>query len=79
MQEFAETTVKAQTAPPEEQVELYKRAEKLLIEEIAAIAPIYYYTTVNVTKPWLKRSYDPIKLHAFQWQLDWEAKQAALR
>lgn len=79
VQEYAETTVKAQTAPPEEQVELYKRAEELLIEEIVGIAPIYYYTTVNVTKPWLERTYDPIKLHLFQWQLDWEAKQASMQ
>ncbi len=79
VKEFAETTVKAQTAPPDEQVQLYKRAEKLLVDEIAAIAPIYYYTTVNVTKPWLQRTYDPIKLHAFKWQLDWEAKKAATK
>jgi oligopeptide transport system substrate-binding protein len=79
IQQFSETTVAAQTAPPDEQVELYKQAEKLLIEDIAAIAPIYYYTTVNVTKPWLERSYDPIKLHAFQWTLDWDAKQASMR
>ena len=48
-----------------------------MIDEIVGIAPIYYYTTVEVTKPWLTRSYDQIKLHLFQWQLDQEAQQAA--
>ncbi len=76
--EYAETTTAAQTASEAEAAVLYKRAEQLLIDEIAGIAPIYYYTTVNVTKPWLTRTYDPIKLHLWEWQLDWEAKQAAL-
>jgi len=29
---------------PEKRKEMYKQAEKLLVEEIAAMAPIYYYT-----------------------------------
>ncbi len=79
VKEFNETTVKAQVAGEEEAKALYKRAEQLLVDEIVAIAPIYYYTTVNVTKPWLTRTYDPIKLHLYQWQLDWEAKKAAMQ
>ncbi len=70
VQEYMDVTKAAQTAPEEEAKALYKRAEQLLIDEIVGIAPIYYYTTVNVTKPWLTRSYDPIKLHLFQWKLD---------
>lgn len=77
VKEYMETTSKAQTASPEEAKALYKRAEQLLVDEIVGIAPIYYYTSVNVTKPWLKRTYDPIHMHAFMWQLDWEAKKAA--
>ncbi|MGD8732123.1 MAG: peptide ABC transporter substrate-binding protein, partial [Anaerolineales bacterium] len=77
--EFAETTVAAQTASEEEALGLYKRAEKLLNEEIAAIAPIYYYTTVGITKPWLDRTYDEIKLHLFQWELDQAAQMEAMQ
>lgn len=79
IQQFNETTVAAQTASPDEQLELYKQAETLLVDEIVAIAPIYYYTTVNVTKPWLERTYDQIKMHPHLWTLDWEAKQAAMQ
>ena len=75
--EYTELTKTAQTASDDEAIALYKRAEKLLNEEIAGIAPIYYYTGVNLTKPWLQQSYDPIKLHLFQWILDQEAQQAA--
>lgn len=75
--EYNQVTEQAQTAPKEEALDLYKRAEQLLVDEIAAIAPIYYYTTVNVTKPWLERTYDPIKMHLFQWQLDMDAKRPA--
>ncbi len=77
--EYTETTKTAQTASEEEAADLYKRAEKLLNEEIAAIIPIYYYTVVNVTKPWLTRSYDQIKLHLFQWELDQAAQMEAMQ
>jgi oligopeptide transport system substrate-binding protein len=77
--EYIETTKAAQTASEDEAVDLYKRAEKLLNEEIAAIIPIYYYTTVAVTKPWLDRTYDQIKLHLFQWELDQAAQMEAMQ
>ncbi len=48
---------------------LYKQAEKLLIDEIVGIAPIYFYTAVNVSKPGLTRTYDPIKMHLYSWEL----------
>jgi len=76
--EYTELTKTAQNAPADEAIALYKRAEKLLNEEIVGIAPIYYYTGVNLTKPWLEQSYDPIKLHLFQWVIDQEAQQAAM-
>jgi oligopeptide transport system substrate-binding protein len=68
--EYTETTKAAQTADEAEASALYKRAEELLIDEIVGIAPIYYYTTVNVSKPFLTRTFDPIKLHLFQWTID---------
>jgi oligopeptide transport system substrate-binding protein len=42
---------------PAKRLELYRQAEQLLSEEEAAYAPIYYYSTVNVTKPWLNRTF----------------------
>ena len=58
---------------------LYKRAEQILVDEEAAMAPIYFYTTVNMTKPWLTRNYGALP-HAdfFNWKIDWAAKKAAL-
>jgi oligopeptide transport system substrate-binding protein len=63
---------------PDTRLELYRQAEQLLSEEEAAYAPIYYYTTVNLTKPWLNRTFQLIAGdHIDKWTIDWEAKQAA--
>ena len=63
---------------PAKRLELYKEAERLLSDEEAAYAPIYYYTTVNLTKPWLERTYQLIAGdHLDKWTIDWEAKQEA--
>jgi oligopeptide transport system substrate-binding protein len=63
---------------PAVRAELYKQAEYLLSDVEAAYAPIYYYTTVQVTKPYLTRFYPPLGgPHWSLWTLDWEAKQAA--
>ena len=76
VQEFSDTTIAAQTASPEEQLELYKRAEQLFIDEIAGIIPIYYYTSNLIVKPWLDRVYgDDLYLH--RWSIDQAAKDAA--
>ncbi len=40
--------------------ELYAQAEKLLIRDAAAIAPIYYYVALNMTKPYVERTYSVI-------------------
>jgi len=77
--EFDEITVQAGAEQdPEVRKELYKQAEKLLSEEEAAYAPIYYYTSVNLTKPWLTRTFQKLAgQHWDKWTLDWEAKKAA--
>jgi oligopeptide transport system substrate-binding protein len=63
---------------PDLRLELYKQAEQILSEEEAAYAPIYYYTTVNLTKPWLDRTFQLIAgNHWDKWTIDWEAKQEA--
>lgn len=68
--EYNELTRQAQTASEEEAVELYRQAEQLLIDDIAAILPIYYYTTVAVTKPHLERLYEPGNSRFYKWQLN---------
>jgi len=77
--EFDELTRKAGIEQdPEKRKEMYKRAEKILVEEEAAMAPIYYYTMVTLTKPYLTRVINPLGLdHVYKWKLDWEAKKAA--
>jgi len=59
--------------------DLYAQAEKLFIDDVTAIAPIYYYTYVRMHKPWLTNvvispvSGDPIH----EWTIDMDAKNAA--
>lgn len=76
VQEFADTTIAAQTASPEEQMELYKRAEQLFIDDIAGIIPIYYYTRNVVVKPWVDRVFAD-DLYLYRWSVDQAAKEAA--
>jgi oligopeptide transport system substrate-binding protein len=72
--EYTQLTYDAQTATPEEAVELYKQAEQLLVDDMAAIIPIYFYTTVRATKPWLTRIYanDP---YFEYWSIDAAAQE----
>jgi oligopeptide transport system substrate-binding protein len=63
---------------PERRKALYKRAEEILSEEEAAYAPLFYYTYVKVTKPWLTRTFRQLGgQHWDKWTIDWEAKKAA--
>ena len=72
------TVAAAQAADPAEREALYLEAETLLTEGEAAYAPIYHYTTVAVTKPWLPRNYPPLGANDFfNWVIDFDAKLAA--
>jgi oligopeptide transport system substrate-binding protein len=78
---FQEVVDAAEVSPdPEERKALYFEAEKILSEEGAAMAPIYYYTTVRLFKPWVTNfTYGEMGgTSFFQWEIDWEAKKAAL-
>jgi oligopeptide transport system substrate-binding protein len=77
--EFDELTAQAgRGTDPEVRLELYREAERILVEEEAAYAPIYYYTNPDLTKPWLNRTYQQLGgQHFDKWTIDWEAKQAA--
>jgi len=79
-EEFDRLCDEAEKAPdPEKRKELYFQAEKILTDDAAGIAPIYYYTTVQVTKPWLTRYYGEMGgEHWWMWKLDWAAKKDAL-
>jgi oligopeptide transport system substrate-binding protein len=68
--EYAELTTAAQVAGDDEAKALYKEAEKLLIDEIVGIAPIYYYTISTLTKPYLVREYEPSRVHFWTWELN---------
>jgi len=58
---FMEVTEKAAaTSDPEERKKLYFEAEKILCEDEAIIIPIYYYTRVVCTKPYVERTYAPL-------------------
>jgi oligopeptide transport system substrate-binding protein len=58
---FDKATEDAQKASdPAKRKELYFAAEKILTIDEAAIAPIYYYTRVVVTKPYVQRTYNPM-------------------
>lgn len=41
---------------PNKRVELYSEAEQILVAEDAALIPIYWYTSVQVTKPYVVRT-----------------------
>jgi len=78
---FEELTKAAQLEQdPEKRKALYFEAEKILNEDEARIIPLYYYTTVTLTKPWVtSRTYGEMGGSSFfQWKIDWAAKKAAL-
>jgi len=42
---------------PAKRVELYAQAEQIFVYDDAAIVPLYWYTSVSVTQPWIKRTF----------------------
>ncbi len=42
---------------PQKRIEMYAEAEQILVWEDAAIIPIYWYTSVEVTRPYIVRTY----------------------
>ncbi len=72
LQEFDILTEQAKgEQDPAVRKELYTEAERLLSEVEAAYIPIYFYTTVNVTKPELTRDYAGVgHNHWYWWSLE---------
>lgn len=78
--EFDKLTVQAaMETDSEKRKEIYKQAEIQLNNEETAFAPIYFYTMIRITKPWLTRTYKPGggQEDFYLWKIDWEAKKAA--
>jgi len=64
---------------PAEREQMYHEAERILTEVETAIAPIYHYTTVNMVKPWLTRSFAPVGGdQIYTWTIDQAAQAEAL-
>ena len=64
--DFNALTVAAGEADdPAEREALYEQAEQMFAEEMVAFAPIYHYTTVNVTHQWLTRNFPPLGANDF--------------
>jgi oligopeptide transport system substrate-binding protein len=63
---------------PEVRKKLYRQAEKMLVEDEAAYAPLAYSTEVSLAKPWLKRTYSGLGIaHWENWSIDTAAQMAA--
>jgi len=64
---------------PEKRKEIYKQAEYELSNVETAFAPIYFYTSVSLTRPYVTRTFlrDGYEEH-HKWNIDMEAKQAAI-
>ncbi|GBD11739.1 Oligopeptide-binding protein OppA [bacterium HR23] len=60
----------AREQDPAKRLQLYKEAERLLVQEDAVIAPIYFYTTVQLTKPYLKRTYSALVEQFKNWRIE---------
>ncbi|MCA9870878.1 MAG: peptide ABC transporter substrate-binding protein [Anaerolineae bacterium] len=77
---FNEMTVAAQqTTDPATRQNLYAAAEKVLVDDAAAIAPLNYSVLVEVTKPYLERTYPGIGVSEWRdWVLDWQTKQLVI-
>ncbi len=77
--EFDEITSAAGRSQDEnERIDLYAQAEEILAVTETAYAPIYHYSTENVTKPWLTRNFAALGPNDFyNWTIDMDAKLAA--
>lgn len=73
-EEYTEITQAAALEPdPVKRQQMYADAEDILVYEDAALAPIYWYTAVEVTKPYVNRGYSMHGHQTFEfWSLDRE-------
>jgi len=65
---------------PGERWELYQEAEMILVDKEARMIPIFYYTTLSLTQPWVTyRTFSETGgTSFFEWKVDGEARKSAL-
>lgn len=69
------TTQAALETDPAKRAALYAEAEYILSEVEVAYAPIYHYTKVVFTKPWLTQNYPLIGGYdIFNWTINWASR-----
>ncbi len=51
---------------PAKRVDLYAQAEQILVKTDAVVAPIYWYTTLNMTKPYIQRTHGQGSREAYE-------------
>jgi len=72
---FAGLLEAAREQDPVKRVDLYAALEQTLVYDDAVIAPIYWYTSVSLTKPYLTRTYSTGgHQHIEKWDVDMAAK-----
>jgi oligopeptide transport system substrate-binding protein len=55
----------------EERTELYAQADNILVNTEAAIAPMYYYVTNDLTQPWIERTHSFITRERYEkWSIN---------
>lgn len=59
----------AKETDPAKRVDLYAQAEEILVKTDAVIAPIYWYTHLNMTKPYLTRTYGQQREAPEKWDI----------
>jgi len=65
----------AKELDPAKRVEMYAEAENILVWEDAVMAPIYWYTTISLTKPYVTRTWSTGgHQHIEKWDIDMSAK-----
>jgi oligopeptide transport system substrate-binding protein len=57
---------------PARRVELYAQAEQILVYQDAVIIPLYWYTSISLTQPWIKRTFS---VGGYQRYEKWEVLQ----
>ena len=75
-EEFSAMLEEAAVEPdPVKRQDMYAQAEQILVYEDAAIAPIYWYTLVKVSKPYVIRGFSQHGHETFEkWSLDLETE-----
>jgi oligopeptide transport system substrate-binding protein len=71
-QQFDQLVEQAMVEPDTQtRTDLYAQAENLLTNQDAAVMPIYYYTTLNMTQPWVERTYSEFGQQYYEkWDID---------